>query len=203
MNNTEMIKQFTGAFIDIPKLISPMSIEDKRHIINMVSSECEELEFADNIVDQVDALLDILYYIYDRAIRHGIDLDSLLPLVHAANMRKIENGVILENGKVQKPEGWYGPEEAIKQTIRGTIMYDINKPLKDQLSVLFSAGELKVLQSWVDSVKLLHEAGILTDAAYKVCHDKIRKSMIELKIDSKEIVPVDDADNATTSDFPE
>ncbi len=40
-----------------------------------------------------------------------MDGDKIFDIVHAANMRKFPDGVVLrrEDGKVLKPDGWVGP----------------------------------------------------------------------------------------------
>lgn len=80
----------------------------------------EELdEFVDafmagNMVGMVDALADLLYVTYGTFVSLGVDGDRIFDIVHAANMRKYANGVVRdERGKVQKPEGWVGPEAEI------------------------------------------------------------------------------------------
>lgn len=86
---------------------------------SMVQSELKELMEAETLVERVDALADIIVYCVDTAIRHGIDLDSVLDEVHRANMMKIRNPetgeikVIRDEdpnsksyGKILKPEGF-------------------------------------------------------------------------------------------------
>lgn len=69
------------------------------------------------IAAQADSLVDLMYYSYDIAAQHGVDLDRVFDEVHAANMRKkfpdgtfhleeISPGIF----KVIKPEGWVGPD---------------------------------------------------------------------------------------------
>jgi predicted HAD superfamily Cof-like phosphohydrolase len=73
-----------------------------------------------SVVNQADALADAVYYTYNTAAKHGIDLDAILEAVHAANMRKINpDGTVTRDatGHIKKPAGWYGPEDEIKEIL--------------------------------------------------------------------------------------
>lgn len=71
--------------------------------------------------DQVDALLDLLYFTYGSFVKIGVDPDPIFDLVHAANM-----GKIFPDGKphfdpltqkILKPADWeerFAPEEKIR-----------------------------------------------------------------------------------------
>lgn len=64
--------------------------------------------------DQIDALVDIQYYIENAAVKKGINLYPFFKLVHEANMAKKDplTGKFLhreEDGKVIKPIGWQAP----------------------------------------------------------------------------------------------
>lgn len=50
-------------------------------------------------------LADLVYVAYGTADKLGIDLDAVLALVHAANMKKL-GGPRRADGKFLKPEGW-------------------------------------------------------------------------------------------------
>ena len=55
-------------------------------------------------------------FVTEYAITLGIDIDAVFAAVHASNMEKAPNGVVIrrEDGKVLKPEGWEPPTEAIR-----------------------------------------------------------------------------------------
>lgn len=123
MSHCTMVAQFTKKHTPgLPNAPIKMDSDAIQFIENMVCSELEELSEGKTVVDQADALVDILYYIHDCAVRHGINLDPIFRIVHEANMAKIKDGVVKdENGKVQKPEGWaeaYAPEPRIDHEIR-------------------------------------------------------------------------------------
>ena len=78
----------------------------------------------DKLIDQSDALVDILYFSYGTSDMSNIDLRPLFKIVQRANMNKLdpETGEPIYNefGKIQKPEGWkekYAPEKFIKEEI--------------------------------------------------------------------------------------
>lgn len=62
-------------------------------------------------LEQIDALVDILYVVYGMAIEMGVDLEPFFDEVHAANMRKV-GGPTDANGKRGKPTGWVPPDIA-------------------------------------------------------------------------------------------
>ncbi len=65
------------------------------------------------IADQADALVDIQYYMYNAAVKHGINLDSVFHIVHEANMaKKFPDGSFHKraDGKILKPDNWLAPD---------------------------------------------------------------------------------------------
>jgi predicted HAD superfamily Cof-like phosphohydrolase len=64
-----------------------------------------------DVVNQIDALCDLLYVTYGMAVEMGIDLEPFFAEVHAANMRKV-GGPVREDGKREKPPGWRSPDLA-------------------------------------------------------------------------------------------
>jgi len=77
----------------------------------MVDDEMDELEEAESITEQADALVDAIYYICDCAVRHGMNLDPLFDIVHSANMMKVVDGKVIrrDDGKIMKPDTWQDP----------------------------------------------------------------------------------------------
>lgn len=68
--------------------------------------------------EQVDAMVDIYYYMQDSMVRCGINMSDVFKIVHEANMKKVEGGVKRrEDGKILKPAGWQPPNvvEEIKR----------------------------------------------------------------------------------------
>ena len=112
----EAVRDFTGPVIEAqgkeipqtPQEMSPMAAD---FLCQMIKDELEEFAQAKSTADQADAMVDIVYYIMDTAIRHGINLDSVFAAVHIANMTKVIDGKVIlrEDGKVEKPEGFRHP----------------------------------------------------------------------------------------------
>jgi len=119
MNFQEMVTEFHKA-IDHPVGEEPHML-DERHLrdrIEWIKEETRELEDADNLVDQVDALTDLAYFIIGFFVEMGIDFETMFRIVHEANMRKAAKGVRYnDDGKVVKPDNWLPPESEIAMEI--------------------------------------------------------------------------------------
>ena len=68
-----------------------------------------------NVVDQLDALVDLAYVVLGTAFMHGFDFNEAWRRVHAANMQKVRAtspDVSKRNSSldVVKPEGWTPPD---------------------------------------------------------------------------------------------
>ena len=80
---------------------------------------------SDSLVEQVDALCDLLYFTYGSFSLLGVDPAPILAIVHEANMRKLfpdgQPHYDPETHKVMKPSDWeerYAPEPRIKAEIK-------------------------------------------------------------------------------------
>ncbi len=120
MNYTSTVREFTLACNDnlpeYPIQISPTQIS---FIKQMIDDEMRELSEAGTVPEQADALIDAIYYLCDCAVKHGINLDPLFSIVHAANMEKVINGKVIrrEDGKIMKPEDWQDPKPLLEGEI--------------------------------------------------------------------------------------
>lgn len=82
---------------------------------------------------QMDAVVDIMYYILDFCTKQGYNIDRILDLVHRANMAKRhEDGFFhkREDGKVLKPKDWKEADltsEVVRQIEQGAWALDIPK----------------------------------------------------------------------------
>lgn len=69
------------------------------------------------ITEQADAMVDAMYYMYDTAARHGMNLDKYFEVVHDANMDKrdpvTKQFIRREDGKVMKRDGWNPPDVGV------------------------------------------------------------------------------------------
>lgn len=74
------------------------------------------------LVDEVDALIDLLYFTYGSFVMMNVDPTEVFNLVHQANMGKLfpdgKPRYHEVTGKVLKPENWeedFAPEEKSKE----------------------------------------------------------------------------------------
>lgn len=84
--------------------------------IGLIGEEFQELQDADNDVDTLDALIDLLVVTVGAIHSMGADGEGAWIEVMRSNFAKIDqaSGKVLkrEDGKVLKPEGWKPPELA-------------------------------------------------------------------------------------------
>ena len=93
-----------------------------------------------NLVGQVDALIDTLYFTYGSFVLMGVDPERIFDIVHEANM-----GKVFPDGKahfdpvthkILKPDDWeekYAPEPAIRQELQRQFKaYERHKERKNK-----------------------------------------------------------------------
>ncbi|NRF91494.1 hypothetical protein HQN89_10730 [Paenibacillus frigoriresistens] len=91
--------------------------------ISYFLEEITEFAAADELEDQVDALIDLIYFAIGTFTLMGVKPEAIFDIVHAANMGKVgPDGRVIRNdqGKIQKPEGWqdnFAPENRIRAEI--------------------------------------------------------------------------------------
>lgn len=92
---------------------------NREFITKMVMDELEELKNAKDEAEEVDALLDAMYYIAQHLATTGLDVRPIWKLIHQANMTKFGDGgyVDAQTGKWMKPPNFVPPDEAIRQEI--------------------------------------------------------------------------------------
>lgn len=96
--------------------------EERNFRIQAMREELEEYASATTLVDEYDALLDLMVFAVGTLYRQGLPLLSGYQLVMSANMRK-EVGA--NKGKsrgefkadLRKPQGWTSPEGGLKSII--------------------------------------------------------------------------------------
>lgn len=92
---------------------------------NSDNSKSSNIENIPVIEAQMDAVADIMYYLYDFSTRQGYNIDRILSLVHGANMAKRHEDDLFhkrDDGKVMKPIGWKEADlqsEVIRQLEHG------------------------------------------------------------------------------------
>jgi len=110
----EMIKEFHEKFgleYNGPPRRLPLELENFR--IEFMQEEVNEYDSA-FLVEQLDALVDLVYVAMGTAYLHGFDFDEAFRRVHEANMKKKRSVGTILSGRgsaydVVKPEGWEPP----------------------------------------------------------------------------------------------
>ena len=99
--------------------IDAYSISQYKMYLNLIAEEYQELKEAvdaDNLTEQLDALIDILVVTIGAIHSAGFDAEGAWKEVMKTNFAKIdrETGKVRkrEDGKVLKPVGWMPPELA-------------------------------------------------------------------------------------------
>ena len=117
VTNFELVGDFMEAFgqtIEPEPIIPDISVMELR--VDLIEEELDELKVAivvKDIVEEADALTDLLYVIYGTGHACGIDLDDCFNEVHRSNMSKLgANGRPLyrEDGKVLKGPNYFPPD---------------------------------------------------------------------------------------------
>jgi predicted HAD superfamily Cof-like phosphohydrolase len=108
----EFHKAFNHPFKETPTLLT-LERAEKRY--NWMKEEIDEfIEATKNcdIVEQADAMIDVIYFALGTLVEMGVEPENLFNIVQHANMSKLwEDGKphYKEDGKIKKPEGWQDP----------------------------------------------------------------------------------------------
>ena len=90
-----------------------------------MQEEVAEFLIADNIYEQADAMIDLMYFALGTMVEMGLEADELFDIVQQANMAKLwpdgKPHYNPKDGKVIKPEGWEDPAPKIKAYIDSVI----------------------------------------------------------------------------------
>ena len=117
------VKEFQQAFghpvADKPRCMARERAE-KRY--KWMKEEIDEfLDAQDDIVEQADAMIDVMYFALGTLVEMGIKPDNLFSIVHQANMTKLwADGLPHYNadGKTIKPSGWEDPHSKLEAEIQ-------------------------------------------------------------------------------------
>ena len=122
------VYDFNEQIIQMPNDLPMQSLtpELKKWFERAVSEEMEEFHQAwsdDDVVKQVDAILDLIYFAVGRLQQMGLSRNQVLACfwaVHTANMTK-KRGAQAKRDNVEadaiKPESWVSPEEKIAKIL--------------------------------------------------------------------------------------
>lgn len=82
--------------------------------------ELEEFVHAKTVVDQSDAIIDLVYFALGTLVEMGVPAEPLFDIVHRANMEKISQPAFPRrdgDGKVLKRSGWVSPEPRLAKAL--------------------------------------------------------------------------------------
>ncbi len=123
MNNEwDAVREFHIRFnhpcSDVPKELD-LSRSRKRY--KWMMEELDEFLNAEDMIEQADAMIDLMYFALGTLVEMGIKPDELFKIVHIANMNKLwEDGKphYAKDGKTIKPADWEDPRMRLEQAIK-------------------------------------------------------------------------------------
>lgn len=139
--------EFNTEVIDLPIPDRPTALEGDRKewAIIALREELDELDEADGVADQADALIDMTYFALGRLVEMGVPARAVWDEVQRANMTKIRGTQSKRPGSLGfdavKPEGWEAPTHAF---LTGLSL----RELRDQrhLATLYRASTFRAWQ---------------------------------------------------------
>lgn len=117
----EFHKAFNHPYSDKPK---SMDVDRAKKRYSWMLEEINEFLDAveeQDIVEQADAMIDVMYFALGTLVEMGIEPKNLFDIVQNANMSKLwSDGKphYKADGKVMKPEGWEDPHEKLVDEIK-------------------------------------------------------------------------------------
>jgi len=120
-NEWQMVKEFHHKFnhniSDTPVMLTPDQVKNR---YNWMLEELNEFKEAPDIVEQADAMVDLIYFALGTLVMMGVKPEKPFEIVQQANMSKLwEDGKPRYNpdGKVIKPANWVDPYPKLKKCI--------------------------------------------------------------------------------------
>lgn len=120
-NSFKKVKDFHKAFNhpieEKPKIISKVQA---KHRATWMREEIQEFLDANTIVDQADAIIDLMYFALGTMVEMGVNPEPIFNIVQNANMSKLwSDGQVRyrSDGKIMKPYGWEPPESKLNDEI--------------------------------------------------------------------------------------
>ena len=90
--------------------------------------EIAEFLIAQNVYEQADAIIDLIYFALGTLVEMGVEPGNLFKIVHEANMGKLwADGLpryTKKDGKIIKPDTWEDPYPKIKLLINSLAKED-------------------------------------------------------------------------------
>lgn len=127
----EKVKEFQVKF-GHPISEKPIALNESRvrKRYTWMLEEINEFLSAKDIVEQADAMIDLIYFALGTLVEMGTKPEKLFSVVHNANMSKLwEDGKphYKEDGKTLKPKMWKDPYFDLEKIINEMVMRDENK----------------------------------------------------------------------------
>ena len=91
---------------------------NRKFITSMVMDELKELEEAKDETEEIDALLDITYFLLQHLSTLKVDVTPIWHMIHLANMTKFEKGHLGSDGKWMKPQDFTAPDDDIRKYLQ-------------------------------------------------------------------------------------
>lgn len=114
----EFQRRFGHPYRDTPQLMEP---ERAKARYQWMLEEIDEFLEAEDLVEQADAMIDVMYFALGTLVEMGVKPDALFDIVHQANMSKLwPDGKphYAPDGKTMKPAGWEDPHAKLEEAIR-------------------------------------------------------------------------------------
>ena len=131
-----MVREFQSRFghpvSPYPRQMDPERAAKRYH---WMLEEINEFIEADEIVEQADAMIDLIYFALGTLVEMGIQPDNLFDIVQEANMAKLwPDGTPHYNseGKTAKPDGWEDPHAKLEQEIMRQYEEVCGKSIQNQ-----------------------------------------------------------------------
>lgn len=117
----EMVRNFHEKF-NHPIAQTPCLLLEKRVVVRgrWMQEELDEFYDANNLYEQADAMIDLIYFALGTLVEMGIEPDKIFEIVHNANMSKLwPDGTPHYNkdGKTIKSAEWEDPDPLIRSAI--------------------------------------------------------------------------------------
>ena len=132
----KMVEHFNRTVVGVPaRPVGALQVDERLWLRSALSEEVEEFCMASregNLIGQVDALVDLIYFAAGGLTRMGVSAEqseAIFSAVHNQNMKK--NGGAKPERKIQheldavKPVGWTGPEQGIREILNLGDEHDI------------------------------------------------------------------------------
>jgi predicted HAD superfamily Cof-like phosphohydrolase len=118
----EQVREFHEKF-GHPVAVKPKYMRLKRSSerYDYMLEELNEFEVAGSVIDQADAMIDLIYFALGTLVELGVNPEPLFDIVHNANMSKVwSDGTVKydpDTNKVLKPPTFVRPEPLLAEEI--------------------------------------------------------------------------------------